>query len=254
MCPRQFMKRQIGIMDFTLFKQIVDQIPSGKRVIHLHNFGEPLLDFQIFDKIRYCKKKGFSTRIFSNLNLLDSSMAQELLDSGLDDLKVSIDAVTKNRYESIRKGLRYDVLIKNITTLVELRRKSGSNKPRICVLCTDMPANQDEVSAFKKFWEEKVDKVIITKLHNWAEANDKSDKYHRLQLPCLRLWQTMTILQSGEAALCCMDFDGQVILGNAKEQSLREIWSGSRLSKIKSKHLTGKMEEISLCRSCELRR
>jgi radical SAM protein with 4Fe4S-binding SPASM domain len=254
MCPRQRMKRQVGTMDFDLFKRIVDQIPRGKRTIHLHNFGEPLLDGHIFEKIEYCKSKGFSTRMFSNLNLLSEHMARDLIRSGLDDLKVSIDAANRKTYESIRVGLSYDSLVKNIETLVELRKTSGSARPKISVLAINMQSNSSEIDEFEKFWRGKVDRVIVTKLHNWAGSGERAGLSHGAQLPCLRLWQTVTVLWNGDVVPCCMDYDAQAVLGNVNTHSLRDILSSPALRKLKSMHVTGRIDEIPLCRTCELRR
>ena len=62
-------------MDQTLFEQIVDECAVwGCREVHLHNFGEPLLDDRLEDRVRYAKQKGIArVTIFSNGSLLDES-------------------------------------------------------------------------------------------------------------------------------------------------------------------------------------
>lgn len=256
MCPRQWMRREIGVMDFGLFKEIVDQIPSGRRTIHLHNFGEPLLDPRIFDKIRYCKSNGFSTRIFSNINLLDEEMARALISSGLDDLKISIDAATKETYESLRRGLSYSTLIKNIELLMRLRRESGNVRPKVSVLFIDMETNHAQIPEFKELWKRRVDEIRITKLHNWRGGHQIGEAANgpNPQLPCLRLWQTATIYWNGDVVPCCMDYDGEIILGDVKKKGLKDILAGPILRDIKDKHVTGKIDEIPLCQACGLRR
>ncbi len=254
MCPRQRMKRRIGVMEFDVFTHIVDQIPRGRRTIHVHNFGEPLLDELIFEKIHYSKSKGFRTRMFSNLNVLNEAMAKELIRSGLDDLKVSIDAARKETYESIRIGLCYDTLVRNLETLMELRKSAGSATPKISVLFIDMKSNREELDNFMAFWKGRVDNVLVTKMHNWAGVGGGGARSGGGGLPCIRLWKTATVLWNGDVVPCCMDYDGHAVLGNAKERSLKEILSSRFLRELKNKHIAGKMDEITLCRTCELRR
>jgi len=57
MCPtgRGDMNRPKGVMDFNLFKRIIDEMGPHVKVVVLHIWGEPLLDEKIFDRIKYAK-------------------------------------------------------------------------------------------------------------------------------------------------------------------------------------------------------
>ncbi|MCD5397809.1 SPASM domain-containing protein, partial [candidate division NPL-UPA2 bacterium] len=54
----------------------------------------------------------------------------------------------------------------------------------------------------------------------------------------------------GEVSLCCLDYDGKEILGNLKNQTIKEIWQGPSLRKIRQKHLTGEFQKLGICREC----
>ena len=71
-CRHCDIQRPIRQMDQSLFTQIVDEcVAWGCREIHLHNFGEPLLDNRLEDRVRYAKRQGIATvKIFSNGSLL----------------------------------------------------------------------------------------------------------------------------------------------------------------------------------------
>ena len=49
---------------------------------------------------------------------------------------------------------------------------------------------------------------------------------------------------------CCYDHACRLEVGNAKEESVEEIWSGERLSKLRRLHEEGRVDEIDLCRTC----
>ena len=71
-CPHREMQRPITTMDDGLYARLIDQCAAaGCREVHLHNFGEPLMDKRIEDRIAYAKQKGIRrVKIFCNGSLL----------------------------------------------------------------------------------------------------------------------------------------------------------------------------------------
>jgi len=97
---------------------------AGCREIHLHNFGEPLMDDRIAQRVRYAKQCGLPrVKIFSNGSLMDERWARELIDAGLDEIKISFDGATREEFEQIRAPLQFDRIIENIHRLVALRNQ-----------------------------------------------------------------------------------------------------------------------------------
>ena len=103
-CPHRQMQRPITTMDKGLYARLIDEcVAAGCRKIHLHNFGEPLLDQQLEDRIAYAKQKGIRlVRIFCNGSLLSPDRARRLIEAGLDEVKVSLDGATREEFERIR--------------------------------------------------------------------------------------------------------------------------------------------------------
>ena len=67
------------------------------------------------------------------------------------------------------------------------------------------------------------------KLHNWG-GQDAVQK--RLRKPCSRLWRTFTVLANGDVSLCCLDYDGQHILGRIDGgHSIRDVWKVGPIEK-----------------------
>lgn len=253
-CTRDIMTRGKDVMDMGLFKKVVDECSANKiRTIHLHNFGEPLIDKGLFEKIRYAKQKHINTRLFSNLSLLDKEKAGFLIDSGLSRIKISIDGNSRETYEGIRRGLSFDRVVGNINMLITERQRLKAKTPKIGLVFVETEKNRHEKADFIKRWKGRVDSINISSYHNWAGGLGDSRKDSR-QLPCLRIWQTFTVLCNGDVALCCMDYDGAVKLGNVKDNTIYEIFNGKKLQKIREAHLKGDFEKIPICKNCEARR
>jgi radical SAM protein with 4Fe4S-binding SPASM domain len=247
-CPRDEMHRRQGVMDMDLFKKVVDECAElGITHVRVHNYGEPFLDKQLVEKVRYAKSRGIAeVGMISNGSLIDEPIAQGMIDAGLDAINISVDASGKEVFESTRLNLDYDVVIRNIETLVRLRKASGRVRPKLILSFVRQNNSADEQN-FIEHWRTIADKVHITDLHNWAGTlNATSD----VNYPCYRMWQTFTVLWDGRVSLCCADFDGRHILGDLRTSSIADIWNGPAYREVRRQHLESGGPEI--CRSCDL--
>jgi sulfatase maturation enzyme AslB (radical SAM superfamily) len=246
-CPHRTLRRKIERMDDGLFTRIIDECAgAGCAEVHLHNFGEPLLDSRLADRIRYAKQQGLpKVKIFSNGSLLDERRARELIDAGLDEIKISFDGATREEFERVRFPLQFDQVVENICRLVVLRNEVQSSL-RIEVACCSTSDQQATMSMLQQV----VDGFSFGKIHNWAGQISTSAR-RRVRKPCSRLWNTFTVLASGDVALCCLDYDGQHLLGRLEAgTSIRDIWPSSAYRMVRQCHKQARQERIELCRDC----
>jgi MoaA/NifB/PqqE/SkfB family radical SAM enzyme len=246
-CPHRSLKRPIARMDDAMFGQIVDECAAaGCRQVHLHNFGEPLLDKSLEDRVAYAKQRGIGkVKIFSNGALLDERRAAGLIDAGLDEIKVSFDGATREEFEVIRVPLKFDVVVENIRRLVELRNERRSPM-KIHVACCSTTDKQ----ATMRSLEQLVDGFSFGKVHNWA-SEDYTAAPRGVRKPCSRLWKTFTILSNGDVALCCLDYDGQHLLGRIDRNTrIADVWRDAAYRRVRQLHRHGRQGELELCRGC----
>jgi len=98
--------------------------------------------------------------------------------------------------------------------------------------------------------EAAVDGFSFGKIHNWA-GDGGATAAGGIRKPCSRLWRTFTILASGEVALCCLDYDGQHIMGRiGPGGSILKVWRGDAYRRVRRQHKAGRQAEIPLCRDC----
>jgi MoaA/NifB/PqqE/SkfB family radical SAM enzyme len=155
---------------------IVAQFPVLDRVV-LHGIGEPLLNPQIFDIVAYLKTRVASVLFNSDAISLTSSRAGRLLESGLDEYRVSMDAATAATYRRLRGVDRFERVTANVARLVGLQRQLGLTTPRVSLWFTATRANIDEIPGFVQLaadlgvGEVYVQRLVFNGLGLATEAN-----------------------------------------------------------------------------------
>jgi MoaA/NifB/PqqE/SkfB family radical SAM enzyme len=246
-CPHRQMSRPVRQMEEPLYTRIVDECSAHRcREIHLHNFGEPLLDKRLEERVRYAKRKGIAkVKIFSNGSLLSPERAKGLIEAGLDEIKISFDGATREEFEGIRQPLRFDAVVDNVRSLVAIRDELGSPM-KVGVACCSTSDRQGTMRALEAI----VDEFSFGKVHNWA-SGDVSTGRSTIRKPCSRLWRTFTILAGGEVALCCLDYDGQSLLGRIDEKTtIGDVFDGRPYQEARRRHREARQAELELCAHC----
>ena len=132
-CPRTFWPMEAAAdMSFERFRRIVDQFPLLDRVV-LHGLGEPLLNRDLPAMIRYLKARPEGTKVVFNSNSLTLSarLAAELVESGLDEYRASLDGATPTTYKAIRGVDALARVSRNLRLLVDTKAQRGAAAPHI---------------------------------------------------------------------------------------------------------------------------
>jgi MoaA/NifB/PqqE/SkfB family radical SAM enzyme len=128
------------------FRQVVDQFPVLDRVL-LHGIGEPLLNRDLPRMIEHCKGRGAMVLFNSNAITLGPRLRAALIESGLDELRVSLDATTAPTYARIRGVDAFDKVIANLEGFALAKRRAGSERPRVTLWFTALRDNIPEIPA-----------------------------------------------------------------------------------------------------------
>jgi MoaA/NifB/PqqE/SkfB family radical SAM enzyme len=135
--------------DLTLaqVKSIAEQFPVLERVV-LHGIGEPLLNREIFEIVAYLKSRAATVLFNSDAISLTLTRALKLIDSGLDEYRVSMDAATPETYRRLRGVDQFDRVVANVRRLVELEQERSRSAPRVSLWFTAARVNLPELPAF----------------------------------------------------------------------------------------------------------
>ena len=125
-------------MSWENFRRVVDQFPQLERVV-LHGIGEPLLNKDLPRFIAHLKERGSEVLFNTNAILLDQKRGDSLVEAGLDELRVSLDAVTPKLYAQLRGVDRLPQVIRNLNKFVA--RHGGRARPKISLWWVAMQAN-----------------------------------------------------------------------------------------------------------------
>lgn len=260
MCSRQIMTRKVGFMDFDLYKRIIDEAArEGAIRIRLIRWGEPLLHPQIIDMIKYAKSKNLLVHITSNGILLNRSMAEKLLNAGLNGISISMQGLNKEEYEKIRNKGKYEILVENIKQLEAVRKEHNRKSFYIHVGTSILDETDSEVKEFIREWYSVVDTVScsFTSLRGLQDVERVKELIPRQRVPppsrklCTEVRRKLSIDWNGDVTACCGDFNCELKLGNVKESSLKELWHSKKLEGMRKILARGEKDKIPFCRLCD---
>jgi len=250
--------RKKGCMTFEQFKIIADKIRPFCEYLYLHIWGEPLLNKDIFEMIKYAS--AFTkTNISTNGNSLTKEKAEKLIASGVTDIIVSIDGISQDIYEQYRKSGYAIRAMWSLAKLKELNAKYG-NKVNIIPQYLVFKHNQHEMDSFREFCnsiglQPSYQAPYIHK--NSIYQNSDYPQYIRPSYPdleslkhamqdCGNPKEVFTILLDGSCVMCCYDHDGIINYGNIYEQDVVDIWNSPKYRQDRLDIMTANAPEYCL--------
>jgi radical SAM protein with 4Fe4S-binding SPASM domain len=260
-------------MPLDLFRRVLEQLVSwpGERhkVLKLSLYGEPLLSPDFSEMLRLAREADVAERMetTTNASLLTREMAEAMVASRLDYVRVSIYAADPERHRRItRSPLAPGVIHENLRVLQEVKREAGSMWP--FVSCKMLDAYGDENEKFSKMYADVADEVYLDKPHAWirVEGADFVEAHYGEDAPvarsdmaqhetgrvaCPMAFTTVAVRSNGDVSPCCVDFIGGTNLGNAESDRIPELWVSDRWRDFQRMQLQGRKHENDSCARCD---
>jgi len=147
-CPRTFETLEPPAdMSWELFTKVVDQVPNIARVV-MHGVGEPMLVKNLPAMVRHLKDRGTYVLFNTNGTLMQHKRFQELIDTGLDELRVSLDAADREAYAKIRGKDFFNRIVREVGRFVAYQRRVGATTPRVSLWLTGMKETVEQLPDF----------------------------------------------------------------------------------------------------------
>jgi MoaA/NifB/PqqE/SkfB family radical SAM enzyme len=302
-CPRTFEELEPAAnMSWDLFRSIVDQYPAIARVV-LHGVGEPLMVPNLPRMIRYLKERGTYVLFNTNGTLLNERRGRDLIASGLDELRVSLDAAEPVAFKAVRGKDAFDRIVKNVREFRALQRSLDTATPRVSLWLTGLKETIGQLPAFVDLAADldvpevhlqrmvffpdgqglsRADQSLFERVdaeeERFVREAEARAKHHGILFDasgatepgtslkraddkrpwslCTRPWTLMYFTAHGRALPCCIapfslrGYDA-FTLGNATQQSLRDIWNGEKYRAFRAGLLSD--QPPPACANCGLR-
>ncbi len=245
-------KSFMGRMNMDLFKNIVDQaVEGGTKAVTLASRGDPSLNKSIEEMLDYMNGKFLELKLNTNGILLTEKMSRSILKNQVTDLVFSIDSYEKENYEQIRRKAKFEKVVSNIKSFMNIRKNEFPNhRTTVRVSGVKVDERQDR-KKYNDFWAELVDYTGLVDMQTrWDTYNNETLPSDQL-LPCGDLFERMYIWWDGTVNPCDVDYKSTLALGNVKFQSIKDIWNGDAYTKLRKKHLYGKRSDYKVCGQCD---
>lgn len=247
------------------FKHVMDAL--GPTLIHIDfmNWGEPLLNKELYEMIALAKGHAIDTMVSTNFNAFSPEAAEKMVRCGLDRLVLSIDGLAQESYEKYRVGGNLEKVLAHLRLLVETRKRLGARTPRIAWQFLVFKHNEHEIDRVRETaLALGVDEVGVTPAHmpfkpgireNWLPTRREYSLYDPAAFPdsppwhwdqartedaqvevkvyreaekrelCNWPWAGIAINPDGSVSPCCSVEEQEYDFGNVFEQGFEALWN-----------------------------
>jgi radical SAM protein with 4Fe4S-binding SPASM domain len=262
-------------MSFEQFQHIVDQFPKLKWA-GITGIGESWSNPRFGDMVRYLTKKSDPIiELVDNFSLMNEKRSRKMIEIGVDIFFISMMGASKETYEKIMGGMKFDKVTNNIKTFLKLKKNMNSVSPLVNFHYIICRTNIHESLAFLDYvaaFDSEIYEVLYTPiLHTFKEIEDErisEDEVHEIKfkleekgrnlgihiafnecLPSNRLpikkcsnWIMPFFFANGEVNPCCAtneanlrDRQNRLSMGNIYHTNFKDIWWGQKYEKFRMK-------------------
>ena len=262
--------RPTGMLKKDFFTETIDEIHKELLYLIFYFQGEPFLNTDFLEMVKYADSKGIYTATSTNAHYLTDAVAKKTVESGLDRLIISIDGTTQDVYTQYRVGGNLEKVIAGAKNIVKWKKELKSKTPFVFFQFLVVKPNEHQIEDIKKLAKEiGVDEVRFKTAQVYDYENDpnqliplneKFSRYkknpdgsfkakNKLANRCWKLQHANVITWDGLVVPCCFDKDAMHRLGNLKTQTFKEIWHNDNYQQFRRELMTSR-KNIDICANC----
>lgn len=279
-------RKRAGDMTVAQFQALIDE-QYGLVEIKLNGLGEALMQGdRYFEMVRYARARRIWVRMTTNASLLHlRDNYRKLIDSGVNEIDISIDGHTAAIFEGIRVGGKFRHVTRNCKLLNDYCAGLGITRTKMWTLvqAENYPHLYDHVKLAADLGFKHL--VFSLALHGWGnDALEQrnagvqvtpdydylygliewgntlgvrvrfwtvADKFDTDQPAHLCPWpfERAVVTSDLRTVPCCMIGDPDAYeVGKGLGKSFTELWSGPDYSAFRQAHIDGKIPAV--CKGC----
>lgn len=279
MCKRETYDFGNKFMPYETFCSIIDKLPSGVTSVSFGGYGEMLMHPRFNDMVRYAKSRGHWVETTTNGTFLKTrEKIETLLQSGIDELRVSIDYFSDPLADPDIGHQYKPETLKALRTLCSVRNELGL-KTYLGVNCVVNKGNVDQLelavqsaqdagadsidfirldtcenkasrnvdldyenNAYKQLLAKKWNIKIVTPLTRFSGLRSL---YNLRQEMCFLRLQSAHIRVDGTVTPCSFGF-ATSNYGNIHETPLAKIWQSAPMQAVR------RDDQNPTCKGCSI--
>ena len=270
-CPsglRSF-TRPTGMLEKNLFQKTIDELAETLLYLTFYFQGEPYLHPQFLEMVRYASHKKIFTATSTNAHYLTEENARKTIESGLDQLIISLDGTTQETYEQYRVGGKVEKVLEGTKTMIRLKKELKSAKPHLIFQFLVVKPNEHQIEEVKQLAKDLGVNEVRFKTAQIYDFEDGSplipsiEKYsryeaigegkfsikNRLLNHCWKMWHSCVITWDGIVVPCCFDKDAEHPMGSLQKKSFITLWKSDNYRLFRQSLLRSR-SEIEMCKNC----
>ena len=170
--------RHAGMLDFELFRRVIDEAGASLGRVDFFNYGEAFLHKRAIEMCEYIKATFPHIYLYTSTNGLafTEEQVRRLVHSGIDEVTFSIDGATAESYATYRKRGDFEKAIRNLRAAADEKRRAGRDLPCInwrYILFTHNDSDEEMTRAREMAGEMGIDRLC------WELTDHPEDMYSR---------------------------------------------------------------------------
>lgn len=253
-CPHDKYLRPAVVMEKDLMVRIIHECYElGVREIGFYLDNEPFMSRYFEDGVKVAHDLGYSY-IYATTNgaMATAKRMRQLFLNGLNSIKFSVNAGNRETYFKTHGRDDFDRVIQNILDADAIRKELNMDIG-FFLSFIGYNANQGQFEGLKEMLGAHIDQYYYIQGSDTLFTEEESARMglERVRISkCDMVFNRIHVTAEGLVSACCGDFPLKLIVGDAKEQSISEIWYGEPFRQIRRWHLEQKFPEDCECYNC----
>jgi radical SAM protein with 4Fe4S-binding SPASM domain len=254
-----------GYLDVDTFARFLDGAAATTELLCFSGRGEPTLNPRLFDVLALAVEAGVQTDLVTNGSSLLRD-ADAILESGIDNLNVSIDADNPEDYVRYRVNGNFDEVIAGMMLLAEEKRRRGLQKPTLRTCSVILEYNGGRLAELRRFFGDLGFETFIFKsahlghgqlaegtdilAQRWLPRDPSLVRFRHVDPasgpPRCEFLYRAHLLWNGDVCRCAIDHV-RMVVGNVNRQTFEEIWSGAESRRAVQTVVRGEFDKCADC-------
>jgi len=260
-CMNQKIKRPTT-MRLDLYKKLIDDLSEFEgpvKTVRLYAFGEPLMNVAFCDMVLYAKNSGrvLNVDTTSNASLLTPDLNRRIVDSGLDRINISIEAMNTAKYREFtrNKTVTFEGIVDGIADLYRVK----SNLVVFVKIAGDYLDDREKELFTKTFAPISDGCGIEHTMNCWKDfevggVNKELNVYggpRKEVMVCPYVFYSFLVQADGIVSSCFLDWNKKLVIGDAKNESLKSLWNDRVFRHLRRQMLLKERKKHPVCADCD---